>query len=141
MTFLSFIRGPNTDDWVAEQAEWLVNQVVGGVFPTEENLWNAVLNQFTDAYTNTAIKSRSQRQLRELQMKQENLNDYIAEFQSLTNKAGYTLNEEATLNVFQNGLPNQLIVNIIKFLHVTPQRGALVRLVQRVQDKERMSSV
>ena len=50
-------------------------------------------------------------------MKQENLNDYIAEFQSLANKAGYTLDEEATLKVFQNGLPNPLIVNIIKFHH------------------------
>ena len=50
-------------------------------------------------------------------MKQENLDDYIAELQSLTNKAGYTLDEEATLNVFQNGLPDQLIVNIIKFHH------------------------
>ena len=117
MTFLSFIRGPNTNDWVTEQAEWLVDQVVGGVLPTEENLWNTVLNRFTNAYTDTAIKSRSQRQLRELQMKQENLDDYIAEFQSLANIAGYTLDEEATLNVFQNGLPDQLIVNIIKFHH------------------------
>ena len=50
-------------------------------------------------------------------MKQENLDDYIAEFQSLANKAGYTLDEEATLNVFQNGLPDQLVVNIIKFHH------------------------
>ena len=50
-------------------------------------------------------------------MKQENLDDYIAEFQSLANKAGYTLDEEATLNVFQNGLPDQLMVNIIKFHH------------------------
>ena len=50
-------------------------------------------------------------------MKQENLDNYIAEFQSLANKAGYTLDEEATLNVFQNGLPNPLVVNIIKFHH------------------------
>ena len=58
MTFLSFIRGPNTDDWVAEQAEWLVDHIVGGVLPTEENLWNTVLHRFTNAYTDTAIKSR-----------------------------------------------------------------------------------
>ena len=50
-------------------------------------------------------------------MKQENLNDYIGEFQSLANKAGYTLDEEATLNIFQNGLPDLLIVNVIKFHH------------------------
>ena len=50
-------------------------------------------------------------------MKQENLDDYIAEFQSLTNKAGYTLDKEATLNVFQDGLPDQLVVNIVRFHH------------------------
>ena len=117
MTFLSFIRGPNTDDWVAEKADWLINQVAGGVLPTEENLWHTVINRFSNMYTDTAIKSRSQRQLRELQMKQENLDNYIAEFHSLANKAGYTLDEEATLNVFQNRLPDQLVVNIIKFHH------------------------
>ena len=101
MTFLSFIRGPNTDDWVAEQAEWLVDQVAGGVLPTEENLWRVVEPLFTNAYTDTAVRSRSQRLLKELQMKQENLDDYIAEFQILTNKAEYTLDKEATLNVFR----------------------------------------
>ena len=114
MTFISFIRGPNTDDWVAEQAEWLVDQVIGGVLPTEENLWRVIETRFTNAYTD---RSRSQRQLRELQMKQENLNDYIVEFQSLANKGGYTLDEEATLNIFQNRLPDPLVVNIIKFHH------------------------
>ena len=117
MTFLSFIRGPNTDNWVAEQAEWLVDQIVGGVLPTEENLWNTVLNRFTNAYTDTAIKSRSQKQLRELRMKQENLDNYITEFQSLANKAGHTLDEEATLNIFQDRLPEQLVANIVRFHH------------------------
>ena len=50
-------------------------------------------------------------------MKQQNLDDYIAEFQSLANKAGDMLDEEATLNIFQNGLPDPLVVNIIKFHH------------------------
>ena len=101
MTFLSFIRGPNTDDWVAEQAKWLVDQVIGGVLPTEENLWRVVETRFTNTYTDTAVRSRSQRLLKELQMKQENLDDYIAEFQSLANKAGYTLDKEATSTSFR----------------------------------------
>ena len=57
MTFLSFIRGPNTNDWVAEQAEWLVDQVIGGVLPTEENLWWVIETRFTNVYTDTAIRS------------------------------------------------------------------------------------
>ena len=147
MTFQSFIRGPNTDDWVSEQAEWLVDQIVRGVLVTEANLWNTVLNQFIAAYTNTAIKSRSQKQLRELRMKQENLDDYIAEFQSLANKAGYTLDEEATLNVFQDGLPDQLIVNIVRFHHpitwndwttaACTQHQEYIFLKDRTKNKER----
>ena len=36
---------------------------------------------------------------------------------ALQTKQDITLDEEATLNIFQNGLPDQLIVNIIKFHH------------------------
>ncbi len=39
MTFLSYIRGPLVDDWVQEQAQWLVDQTTTGVLQTEENLW------------------------------------------------------------------------------------------------------
>ena len=68
-------------------------------------------------------------------MKQENLDDYISEFQSLANKAGYTLGEEATLNVFQNGLPNPLVVNIIKFHHpVTWNKWTTAARVQHQED-------
>ena len=30
MTFLSYIRGSLVDDWVQEQAQWLVDQIQGG---------------------------------------------------------------------------------------------------------------
>jgi len=36
MTFLSYIRGPLVDDWVQEQAQWLVDQTNTGVLQTEE---------------------------------------------------------------------------------------------------------
>ena len=57
MTFLSFIRGPNTDDSVEEQAGWVVDQITGGVLPTKENLWQTIINRFRNVYTDTAIKS------------------------------------------------------------------------------------
>ena len=77
-------------------------------------------------------------------MKQENLDNYIAEFQSLANKAGYTLDEEATLNVFQNGLSDPLVVNIIKFHHPATWNewtsAARIQHQEYVFLKERMSS-
>ncbi len=63
MTFLSYIRGPLVDDWVDEQAQWLMDQVQTGVTMGEENLWRTVETRFRQAYTDTAKKVKAQHQL------------------------------------------------------------------------------
>ena len=63
MTFLSYIRGPLVDDWVDEQAQWLMDQVQTGVAYSEENLWRTIEIRFRQAYTDTAKKVKAQHQL------------------------------------------------------------------------------
>ncbi|KAH9017538.1 hypothetical protein EDB85DRAFT_2155118 [Lactarius pseudohatsudake] len=91
MTFLSYIRGPLVDDWVDEQLRWLNDQIIGGVNRNEPNLWDTIETRFQQAYTDT--------------------------FQNLVTKAGYNPNEATTLEMFQDGLPNQLVINAIRFQH------------------------
>jgi len=117
MTFLSYIQGPLVDNWVQEQVEWLVNQITHGVLQTEENLWNAVKTRFQQAYTDTAESAKAQHELKTLHMVKDNLDDFISKFQNLAHKAGYDLNQQVTLDLFQNGLPNNLVWNCIKFDH------------------------
>jgi len=117
MTFLSYIRGPLVDDWVQEQAQWLVDQVQGGVLQTKENLWQTIDTRFRQAYTDTAESAKAQHELKTLHMVKDNLDDFISRFQNLANKAGYDLDQRVTLDLFQNGLPNNLVWNCIKFDH------------------------
>ncbi len=117
MTFLSYIRGPLVDDWVQEQAQWLVDQVINGVLQTEENLWNTIETRFCQAYTDTAESTKAQHKLTSLHMVKDNLDDFISKFQNLAKKAGYDLNQKVTLDLFQNGLPNNLVWNCVKFNH------------------------
>jgi len=117
MTFLSYIRGSLVDDWVQEQAQWLVDQVMGGVLQTEENLWQTIDIRFRQAYTDTAESAKAQHELKQLHMTKDNLDDFISRFQNLANKAGYDLNQRVTLDLFQNGLPNNLVWNCVKFDH------------------------
>ncbi len=117
MTFLSYIRGPLINDWVEEQAQWLIGQIQGGVAHTEKNLWTTIETRFCHTYTDTAEKVKAQQNIRDLKMKGDNLDTFISQFQSITKKAGYNLNEEATLDVFQRGLPYKLVSNCIKFDH------------------------
>jgi len=95
----------------------LVNQVTGGVRQTEENLWNMIDICFQQAYTDTAESVKAQHKLKTLHMTKDNLDNFISKFQNLARKAGYDLDQGVTLDLFQNGLPNNLIWNCIKFDH------------------------
>jgi len=117
ITFLLYIRGPLVDDWVQEQAQWLVDQIQVGVLQTEENLWQTINTQFRQAYTDTAESAKAQHELKSLHMTKDNLDDFISWFQNLANKAGYDLDQRVTLDLFQNGLPNNLVWNCVKFDH------------------------
>ncbi len=117
MTFLSYIRGPLVNDWVEEQAQWLIDQVTGGVPHAEENLWATIETRFCQAYTDTAEKQKAQHSIRELKMKGDDLDGFIAQFAAIAKKAGYDLNGEATLDVFQRALPYKLVANCVKFDH------------------------
>ncbi len=98
MTFLSYIRGPLVDNWVQEQAQWLVDQTTTGVLQTKENLWRTIDTRFRQAYTDTAESTKAQHKLKTLHMVKDNLDDFISRFQSLANKAGYDLDQQVTLS-------------------------------------------
>ena len=117
MTFLSYIRGPLVNDWVEEQAQWLIDQVTGGVPHAEENLWATIEIRFRQAYTDTAEKQKAQHNVWELKMKGDDLDGFIAQFTTTTKKAGYDLDGEATLDIFQRALPYKLVANCVKFDH------------------------
>ena len=50
-------------------------------------------------------------------MKGDDLDGFIAQFATTAKKAGYNLNSEATLDIFQRALPFKLVANCIKFDH------------------------
>jgi Retrotransposon gag protein len=116
-TFLSYITGTTTLDWAEEQMNWLDDQLAGGVLPTAEQLWTTVVTRFRQNYTDTAERTKSQQQLKELRMQKDGLDAYIAAFAALARKAGYGIDDEATLDMFQQGLPNPLYLNCVKFHH------------------------
>jgi hypothetical protein len=44
MLFLSFIKGPNIQEWVAVQIEWLGDQLAGGTQVHNEYLWHTIID-------------------------------------------------------------------------------------------------
>ena len=96
---LSYMKGPKVDDWVLQQGDRLTIRVQGNTLvnpmipPTHhddnETLWREFVADFTRAFTDTASSKQAYAALTDLQMKGEDIDDYIATFESLIVKAGW----------------------------------------------------
>jgi hypothetical protein len=84
---LIYIKGPKVDDWQEARLEELVNT---NLHPDDEALWTTFKQKFKDAYTNSNKKRAAYDKLMALQMKEGDIDTYIAMFDNLLAKAGWT---------------------------------------------------
>jgi hypothetical protein len=113
MLFLSFIKGPNIQEWVAAQIEWLGDQLAGGAQVHNEYLWRTIIDRFKDAFTDTMSIEKAEHAIKEICMKDGDLDGYIAKFEQLARISGHDLNAKGTWTMFAEGLPKMLHYNMI----------------------------
>lgn len=79
-----------------------------------------ITTAFFRAFTNITQEVDTQTDIKEPRMKGDHgLDDYINSFEQLTRLGGYNMNDRAMVDMFIEGLPNSLAINVAKFN--TPQ--------------------
>jgi hypothetical protein len=113
---LSYIKGPNIDDWVVEQVDALNEKTTRAqncLDRIDEALWNDFNTAFTTTFTDTAKKQVAHQKLMALKMYKDNIDSYIATFRSLVKAAGYDCNAKGTMHLFAQGLRPELLKEIL----------------------------
>jgi hypothetical protein len=110
---LFYIMGPCVDAWVDEKLISLEEKVAGGADPKDENLWKAFEKAFDIAFTDLADQQWAHQQLINLKMSGGDLDMYTANFNCLAKTAGFKDSEKGTMELYKQGLNNQLLNNII----------------------------
>src|SRR6266850_1266177 len=141
---LSFIRGPKVDNWVEEKINQLQHAVLGdpanGILPThrptDKALWNNFGADFRAAYQDTAAEENAYAQLKDLYMIEDRIDEYIAHFEVLLVKAGWSRHDKGSINIFFNGLTRTVqrkILSLYATLPVTLDewQSAARQIVQR----------
>src|SRR6266850_2239696 len=141
---LSFIRGPKVDNWVEEKINQLQRAVLGdpanGILPTHrptnEALWNSFGADFKAAYQDTAAEENAYAQLKDLYMIEDRIDEYIAHFEVLLVKAGWSCQDKGSIDIFFNGLTRTVqrkILSLYATLPVTIDewQSAARQIVQR----------
>ena len=111
---LSYIKGDTVDEWCHEYADHLADEVYQqGVTLTNERLWDDFVLNFVQRFRDTGEEECSWALLQHLEMKENNLDGYIATFETLIKKAGRDRDEVGHVDVFKQGLKTWLLQKVM----------------------------
>lgn len=95
--------------WANRASTWLKKVRDGDEHPPfGRNVWQTIEREFKDAFTDYTDADQAQQELHCHRMKGGRLNEYIADFQDLANRAGMELNDPSTMRLFAQGLQGTL---------------------------------
>jgi hypothetical protein len=121
---LSYMKGPKINDWVrmiSAQTILCVNgnaQANPPILPVnlreDDNLWEWFVMAFRTAYTDTTWSEEALTKLLVLKMQNNNLDNYIAAFDTLRDAAGWEIDSHGTILLFRRGLHPALAQAVIQ---------------------------
>jgi hypothetical protein len=113
---LTFIKGPQVDDWAYDMADQLSIKVEGnpvtGDPPTyaegDQALWDWFAQSFRDAFTDSTKKQDTYSRLTKMELNMDKVDTSITLFKCLIREAGWGPDAEGTIKLFQDILPVRL---------------------------------
>jgi hypothetical protein len=114
MLFLTYVKGDLVRTWVLAASRWLGQEVsLYHVDQYDPYLWMSIEGAFRRQFADTLEMERAQNKLRHgIRMKEGNIDEYVAEFDTLIAQAGYKADNAQTLEKFISGLPASLYETI-----------------------------
>ena len=112
---LSHIKGEDVDEWCHGYADILAEEVYTyDTDPNNERLWDNFVLAFVCCFRDMGEEERAWAQLLIIEMKNDDLDRYIAKFKSLLRKAGRDRLEAANVDIFKQGLKTWLFQMIMR---------------------------
>ena len=113
MLFVTFIKGPDVQEWTSMQVGWLGSRLLAGARRNEEHLYDRVMDSFNTAFTDTMSLQKAKAEFCTSKMEKGELDMYIAKFERLARLAGHNLQDQIVLDWFGSGLNAGLYASII----------------------------
>ena len=112
------------DDWVAKESDATVQKVFGDpqanpvILPiyanNDKNLWNEFVAKFGRAFADTAAAEQAYADLNNLEMKGDEVDEYIASYENLLARAGWDRTAHGSIEMFKQGLRKGIHAGILQ---------------------------
>ena len=109
---LTLIKGDKPAQWVQNMGNWLdtLNPVADNI----EDLWLQFLEAYTYQFQDSQAAQRAWNELKTCRMMNKNYDKYISKFEALADKAEYTRGSAEVYDMFLEGLPTNILYDILK---------------------------
>ena len=145
---ISFITGPNVDDWAENQLDQLEEKTSptnpNRYADTDERLWTEFEAAFQATYQDTTRAQDAYTALMQLEMKGMDIDTYIATFDRLVARAGWATSDKGIIEKFRNRLVRWLALDIMHKYDNIPatldewKNATKKEILQRAQIKAEM---
>ena len=107
--FMSLLDGEKVNGWVDMAFKWLEEiEADPSLIDRFSDPWKMMEEKFKVSFTDYAERERAQDQLGKLRMTGDNLDEYLAAFETLGSRAELNPDDPSNLRTFAQGLPRQL---------------------------------
>ena len=107
--FMSLLDGEKVNGWVDMAFNWLKEiEANPSLINRFSNPWKMMEDKFKVAFTDSTKREHAQDQLQKLKMTGDNLDKYLAAFETLGNRAELNPDDPSNLCTFAQGLPQWL---------------------------------
>jgi Retrotransposon gag protein/Zinc knuckle len=134
---LSFIKGPNVVNWVDTQFDQIeedLKHICGGD-EDDDYLWTEFLIRFKRTYVSSTAKESAYVKMQKLKMKSDQLDEYIAEHDTLISELGWDPDSEMACHSFREGLPDPLARRVIEMEGLPDTTKKWVKYAQKYHSR------
>jgi hypothetical protein len=136
---LTFIKGPEVARWMAA-----MGRRIDSLDQLAENIpavWDQFLVELEDQFIDSMIRQWSCIKLERLKMCFPEVDQYISKFEDLASLAEYTVGNEETINFFLRGLPNDIMMDVLKPPIVNTYPAIKERAIAVTKSKQLISAI
>jgi hypothetical protein len=108
---LTLIKGDQVDTWTELMGNWIDRLRPHENIPA---VWDAFLREFTKRFQDAGAEQKARTALEKLRMSNNEIDQYIANFEEEARKAGYTTGSPELTQRFLKGLPTTILKDIVK---------------------------
>jgi Retrotransposon gag protein len=127
---LTYIKGPDITGWARD-----VGEVLDDLQMPQDNipiLWTQFCEEFEQQYMDSSRAEQARDELKKLEMKNDNVDAYVAKFEELARNANYNTGHAATVRIFMEGLNKETLKDVLSPPRVTSYTAIKDRAIQSV---------